>query len=380
MSEKTNYKYFLGIDVAKYKMDIFNTISGEYTTVKNTEVEIKKFIKNLNSLLFDNNNNKEEDKGKEEKKSNNNQTIDKKDILIIIDLTGGYEKKAIKLFYQNGFCNIIRAEGLKVKNFSKSTKYNRAKTDKKDSEVLVEYGKHFYDKISLYNPDEEIREYIADLYCRIEDLKFILQQEKNRIQQPNLSEIMKKSIKEIINTLEKEINTLKEEIIRNINLVENSELKLIYETLKKQQGIGEELAMFLLIKLKELGKIERKQLTSICGLAPISNDSGTFTGHRYVRGGRKEIRSKMYFCAMNMTRFNKKFREKMEEMVSRGKNKKVILTALARKEITILNAIIRDTLKEKGYSTTLNELNDKTGEEYNNKNEQQINDEKVVNC
>ena len=334
MSLETNYKYFIGIDVAKYKIDIFNTITGEYRTIKNNETEILKYINEVNSLLLN---------------EDSKQTINKEDILIIIDLTGGYEKVILNTFYKSGYRRIIRAEGLKVKNFSKSIKYNRAKTDKKDAEILVEYGRHFYNKLPLYEPEEEIRKYITDLYNRIEDLKYIQQQEKNRLKQPNITDIMKTSIKEMLITINNEIERLRTEIMNNIDLIENSKLKLIYNTLKEQEGIGKEIALFILIKLREIGELERKQLTSISGLAPIPNDSGTIKGHRYVRGGRKEIRSKMYLCAMNMLRFNIKFQNKMKEMIKKGKNKKVIITALARKEITILNAIVRDKLKEKGY-------------------------------
>ena len=316
---KTNYKYFIGIDVAKDKLDIFNTITGEYKTLKNNEESILKYVNDIDKNL-------------------------KKETLIIIDLTGGYEKKVVNIFYKNDY-SIITAEGLKVKNFSRTTKYNRAKTDKKDAEILVEYGKHFYNKLSLYTPKDDTREYITDIYNRILNYKLILQQEKNRIKQPNLSKVMKISILETIDFINNQIRTLKQEIKEVINKTKDkNDLLLIYNTLINQEGISEELGLFLLIKLKELGKVERKQLTSISGLAPIPYDSGTIKGHRYVRGGRKEIRSKMYFMAMNMLRFNKEYKNKMNNMVSKGKNKKVIIVALARKKLITLNAIIRDVL------------------------------------
>jgi transposase len=167
-----NFKYFIGIDVAKYKLDLYDTVTDSHKTIKNTEEELLNYINNIIKNMNDNG-------------VNINET------LIVIDLTGGYEKLTLNTFYNNNFKNIILAEGLKVKNFKKSTKNNGAKTDKLDCIALIEYAKHFQNNINLYKPQNEDRELITQLYNRIEDLKEIIQQEKNRIKQPNLLSIMK---------------------------------------------------------------------------------------------------------------------------------------------------------------------------------------------
>ena len=106
------------------------------------------------------------------------------DILVVIDLTGGYEKQIVNTFYEKGYINVLLAEGLKVKNFSKSTKYNRAKTDKMDAFILVEYGKMFYKTLKLYESIEINREEITNIYGRVEDLKEELQRERTRLKAP----------------------------------------------------------------------------------------------------------------------------------------------------------------------------------------------------
>ena len=328
------YKYFIGIDVAKYKFDIYNSINNKYDTILNKKDCMEELIDNINKLIEDNN------------KDNNK--ISKNDILIVIDLTGGYEKLIRNTFYERGYTNILLAEGLKVKNFNKSTKYNRAKTDKQDCFILAEYGKAFYKELKLYEPIEEIREEIKTVYTRIEDLKDLLKREKTRLKQPNNNNILKESILNNIEHLKEEIERLKNYILSIIN--NNKTLNTIYNTLIQEKGIGEELALFLLIKIKELGHIERKQLTSICGLAPLANDSGTFNGHRYVRGGRRDIRSKLFLCLMNMVRFDTETNKKINNnYLKRGKNKKVAILSLARKKIAILNAKVRDALVMEGY-------------------------------
>jgi transposase len=67
--------------------------------------------------------------------------------------------------------------------------------------------------------------------------------------------------------------------------------------------------------LPELGKVERKQLSSICGLAPQPKESGTIKQHRYIQGGRREIKKTMYFCVLNMIRFDDNYKNKLNEFV-----------------------------------------------------------------
>ncbi|MDR0423226.1 MAG: transposase [Rickettsiales bacterium] len=328
MLEKRSYANYIGIDVGKYKLDLYNTKNNAYNLIKNKEEDINNYIATISD-------------------------IDKGDTLVVIDLTGGYEKLVANLFYKSGFTNIILAEGFKVKNFTKSTKHNKAKTDKIDCQSLIYFAKYFTtqqdNKFNFYTPTDDDMLLLTQLYSRIEDMKITLQKEKNRLKQPNISPVMEESVKKQIEFFKIEIDILKqkmEDIIKN-----NEELNITYNTLMSQKGIKNEISLFLLIKLRnELGKIQRKQLSSICGLAPIPFDSGkTVRGHRYTRGGRKDIKSKLYFCVLSMIRYNQQFKSKMAEFVSKGKNKKVALIALARKLITQLNAIVRNALQKAGF-------------------------------
>lgn len=112
------------------------------------------------------------------------------------------------------------------------------------------------------------------------------------------------------------------------------------------------MALFITIKINEIGTTQRKQLTSICGLAPIANDSGTITKHRYTQGGRREIKSKLYFYILNLIRLkHQPIYDKYIQMKNKGKPTKVIITALARKQLIILNAIVRQALTNKQQQT-----------------------------
>jgi transposase len=321
------FNFYVGIDVGRYKLDLYDTINNQQKLIKNKEEDIINYIDYLSKSI-----------------------IEKDEVLITIDLTGGYEKTITHLLFQNGFKNIVLADGFKVKNFTKSTRHNRAKTDAVDCKILIEYSKYFItqNQLDFYTPLDEDRELITQLYGRVENLKDNLQKEKNHLKQPNLLPFTKKMIIENISFLEKQISDLKDEIKRIIN--SNEEIKIIYNSLIAEKGIKDEISLFLIVKLKELGKIQRKQLASICGVAPISHDSGkSVRGHRYVKGGRKDIKSKLYFCVLSMIRYNTQFKNKMAEFVSRGKNKKVALIALARKLITQLNAMVRNALQKTGF-------------------------------
>jgi hypothetical protein len=160
-----NFKCFIGIDVAKYKLDLYDTITNSHKTIKNNKEDILNYISSVNESIKVKNN-----VGNTNNIINNtnDNEINTNEILIIIDLTGGYEKLTLNTFYNNNFKNIILAEGLKVKNFKKSLKNNNAKTDKLDCLTLIDYGKHFHNKISLYSPQSEDRELINQLYNWIE--------------------------------------------------------------------------------------------------------------------------------------------------------------------------------------------------------------------
>jgi transposase len=85
----------------------------------------------------------------------------------------------------------------------------------------------------------------------------------------------------------------------------------------------------------------------------LTHDSGKYQGHRYISGGRRDIKSKLYFCVLNMIRFNIQFQNKLNDFVKRGKNKKLALIAHARKQIIIINAIVMKELKKLNIETKL---------------------------
>ena len=113
------------------------------------------------------------------------------------------------------------------------------------------------------------------------------------------------------------------------------------ELLVSVPGIGPTSARLLLAELPELGRLDRRQIASLVGVAPINRDSGAFRGRRMIMGGRADVRTALYMPTVTAIRHNPALKALYLRLTGRGKPAKVALTAAMRKLLTILNAILR---------------------------------------
>ena len=298
---------FIGIDVSKYKLDIFNSKTGEFVEIDNTKAAIRKYIRALEMS---------------------------EDLYIIIDLTGGYEALCVNEFYVKGY-NIIRAEGRKVKAFARALGIS-AKTDKIDANILAQYGEKCFNTLRLYQP---YNNQIKKLVMRLSDIKQLLQQEKNRLKAPDNMQIVTRSIKQLINIYEKEIAKLENEI--EIIIENDEELRKKYKLLLEQKGIGKKVAYILLGLLPELGYLNRREIAALAGVAPFARDSGTINGYRRTGTGRVDVKKALFIAALVAIKYDEKMNLFYTNLTSRGKKKMVAVTATMRKIIISLNAKIK---------------------------------------
>ena len=98
----------------------------------------------------------------------------------------------------------------------------------------------------------------------------------------------------------------------------------------------------LLAELPELGKLDRKRIAALVGVAPMNYESGKKRGYRKTKGGRGDVRSVLYMSTLVATRHNPLIQTQYRQLLKRGKLKKVALTACMKKFLTILNAMMRD--------------------------------------
>jgi transposase len=112
--------------------------------------------------------------------------------------------------------------------------------------------------------------------------------------------------------------------------------------LRSVPGVGSGLALTLLADLPELGRLSRRQVAALVGVAPMNRDSGAYRGRRSVQGGRAVVRSALYMSALAAVRSGVPFRALYERLVAAGKPKKVALVAVMRKLLVTCNAVVRD--------------------------------------
>ena len=151
--------------------------------------------------------------------------------------------------------------------------------------------------------------------------------------------VIKASIQRMMTFLEKEIDKVEERIQQAVNQQESLQQK--QECLITVPGVGKTIAQTLLAWLPELGVYSHKQLAALVGLAPFHHESGQYQGKRRIQGGRAPVRSVLYLAALSAVRWHPPFQAYYQQLLQRGKAKKVALIACAHKLLRIMNAMMR---------------------------------------
>lgn len=302
-----SYNYFTGIDIGKNSFVV--AIFGEKTTKEytNNAAGIAEFIEDKKEILSTG--------------------------LCVLEVTGGYEMLLLLRLCGEGLA-VHRASGRQVKSFIRSYG-NEAKTDSIDAKSLARYAQERHESLVIFIPPSQNASQLYELAQRRKDLKQMLVAEKNRLQGPRVSGV-KKSIETIIEVLKTEIKDVTSEMNKLID--ENKKLKEKQQVLITVPGIGPIIANDLLILLPELGSLNRREIASLVGVAPIARDSGQLKGYRRTGHGREGIKPALFMAAMAARNSNSSLRTYYESLIGRGKKKMVALTALMRKIIVIANA------------------------------------------
>jgi len=221
-----------------------------------------------------------------------------------------------------------------VSNFAKSTG-QRAKTDAIDAAVLVHFAEVMKPEVRPL-ADAASRE-LAALVTRHRPLVEMMTAESNR--RELASESVRKLINLLLRSLKDQLAVVDREISKAISVSETWRRKA--ELLRSVPGVGKVTPATLLAGLPELGKLDRRQIAALVGVAPFNRESGTWKGKRMIAGGRGWIRSVLYMSTVVAVRRNPILKECYERLRARGKPAKQALTAYMRKLIVILNAMLR---------------------------------------
>jgi transposase len=187
-------------------------------------------------------------------------------------------------------------------------------------------------------PDEKTR-LLADLVARRGQIVQMIVAERQR--QKRLTEKrLQKSIARLIAALQKELSSLETDIdaaVRGSPAWREKE-----DLLASVPGIGPTIARTLIAELPELGRLDRRKIASLVGLAPWTRQSGQWKGKSFIGGGRTQVRAALFMGALVAARHNSALRGFHQRLLDAGKPKLVAIVAVARKLLTILNAIIRE--------------------------------------
>jgi transposase len=298
---------YVGIDVSKDKVDV--AVCGEKSCLDfvNNKKGIAKLVKQL---------------------------LARKPKLIVVEATGGYEEVVVLKLFEAGLA-VALVSPQRVRQYARA-KGLLAKTDQIDAQVLADFGKKLQPRLFVGKSEERRR--LSALVGRRKQLNEMLQAEKNRLRMKDLS--LQRSLERIICCLKAELDCVDQEIEQFLQ--EHQELEEQEKLLRTAKSIGRVTAATLLADLPELGQLDRKAIAALVGVAPMNRDSGKKRGHRKTQGGRPDVRSALYMSALTGIRYNPILKAQYDQLVKRGKEKKVAITACMRKMLTILNAMIRD--------------------------------------
>jgi len=258
---------------------------------------------------------------------------------IVFESTGPYQKAAVGALLAEGLPAVV-VNARQVHDFAKAMNY-LAKTDRLDAAAIAHFGEVARTTVRPLE-SQEMRD-LRELYDRRGQLVRMLAVEKNQRHAATVagaSPRVLRSIEKHIDYLEGHIRDLEERMDR---IIEGSAaFQARDEILQTITGIGPQVSRTLLAYLPELGRYSRQAITALVGLAPFNDDSGTYTGARHIRGGRRKVRVGLYQAAVAAIRHCPRMKAFYAGLKARGKASRLALIAVARKLLVLANALIRD--------------------------------------
>lgn len=212
-----------------------------------------------------------------------------------------------------------------------------AKTDRLDANTIALYGEAA--KIQPQQVPDEAALALGELVSRRRQIVETMGVERNRRRSLRQRRLIK-GVDRILAALQKELSDIEIDIrdaIRDTPAWQEKD-----ELLQSVPGIGPKLSSMLIAELPELGKISRRKIAALVGVAPMANDSGKHRGQRHIRGGRVQVRTGLYMAALVAARHNPIIAAFHQRLRAAGKTPKMALTACIRKLVVILNAMLRD--------------------------------------
>jgi transposase len=298
----------VGIDVSKDRLDIAVRPSGEAFVVERNGAGLEQLAQRLRKLSPH---------------------------LVALEASGGFETIAAAALAAAAL-PVVVVNPAQIRAFAKAIG-QRAKTDPIDAAIIAHFAEATKPEPRPL-PDAAMR-LLGDLVARRRQIVEMIGAERQR-EQRLITPHLRKSIARLVKALEKELVSVDAEIddsVRGSPAWREKE-----DLLSSVPGVGPTIARTLIAELPELGQLGRKQIAALAGLAPFTRQSGQWRGRSFIGGGRSAVRTVLFMGAMVAKRCNPVLKAFFDRLVAAGKPKMVALIAVARKLLTILNAILRD--------------------------------------
>ena len=299
---------FVGIDVAKRSFDVCLLPEGKQLSLLYDRQGLKKLLSQL---------------------------PDAGTCLIVMEATGGHQRRLVAELTDAGHLVAV-VNPRQVRDFARGLGI-LAKTDRLDAQVIARFGQQTRPRCVAQVSEKQAE--LEQLVVRRRQLIQLRTAEKNRTEMCS-SKAVRKSIKQVVDLLNKQIDHLDKEI--SAMLESDDDWKGKSQLLGSVPGVGAVTIASLLAELPELGLLNRQEIAALVGVAPFNRDSGRFRGKRSIWGGRAEVRSVLYMAALTARRFNPLIRTFAARLEAEGKAFKVVLTACMRKLLVILNTMVKN--------------------------------------
>jgi len=299
---------FIGIDVSKDRLDVYVRPSQACFAVARDGKGLAHLIERLGPL---------------------------DPYLVVLEATGGFELTVAAALVAAGMPLAV-INPRQIRDFARATG-QLAKTDALDAKAIALFAEKVRPEPRPV-PDEQARA-LGELIARRRQLIEMMTAERNRRAQLHSRRLVK-NIDQLLAMMQKQLSELDREVGNSIR--GTPAWRQRDELLQSVPGVGDIVARTLIADLPELGSLDRKQIAALVGVAPFNRDSGKMRGRRTTWGGRAKIRSTLYMAALVASRYNPVLTVFYQRLLRAGKAKKLALTAVMRKLLTILNAMVRD--------------------------------------
>ena len=302
-----NNEINVGIDTSLKILDVGIRPFGDFFSVSNDQKGIAELVKKLKKIM---------------------------PTRVLIESTGRLEMDFVIAAF-DAKLPVVICNALQINRFAQAIG-QLAKTDKIDAFTIAHYGEAVKPELSQVKP-KNLRK-ISSLITVRSQLLTSSTMYKNQIKRTPKEALS--PLKAVLKTIQAQVDSVDKKLDKAINNVPHWKEKV--ELLMSTHSVGRVLAYTLLSELPELGRLNRKEISALVGVAPMNRDSGTKTGKRRIRGGRHKVRTVLFMSMMTAIQYNPKIKAFYQKKIAQGKPKKVALIACARKQLVTLNTMVKN--------------------------------------